>query len=641
MIRKGICFSFLIALFPILMQAQPAQDSLAVSMARFFDSLVPQQMQETHVPGLVVSVVRGDRILFEKGYGAADIQRRQAVDPQQTIWRLASISKVVTATAVMQLVEQGKLDLDRDVNAYLKTFQIPEKFGKPITLRELLTHTAGFDDRYIGKSFRTQAERPPLREFVKKLLPARIFPPGEVYVYSNLGLALAALVVENVSGQDFNDYCRQHIFLPLGMKETSFRLDPALKNHLYQGYIFQNGNFKAVPFDFLGDYPAGQLLSTASEFSRFMICQLNDGMLDGVRILSPKTVTRMQSTQFTENPRLNGSIGFVVDIFQVDGNKVVAHDGGYLGTATRMWLLPGQKTGLFMATNIMNMGAIQKVSYAFVKRFFDQTQPPKVKYPLDSLPAYDPHVAKFTGFYRLARYAHSDITKMGVLTSHGIELPIWKNNQGMLMMYNLYGKPRRMIQVQPGVFQSIDDDYSIAFHLDRNGNPTFLFTSGTGAFEKVPAFYTIRIQRLLLGALLAFFVLILLLRKGTRFLPSGRWKERNLSVQHRKIRKTSSWTASLFLLQWLGLGLALFVVRPAYETFTIGLAYGVGPVLYVVQVIPFVAILFLIFTGIHFVKILKEKNSSWKIGVFYGLFILSALLYLVLLNYWNLLGFRF
>ncbi|MBE0651361.1 MAG: beta-lactamase family protein [Bacteroidales bacterium] len=637
----GILFLFLISVIPGHLSAKSYNDSIPLAMAHFFDSLVPLKMKQAHSPGVVVTVVNNDSMLFENGYGDGNVQLMIPADPERTVWRLASISKVVTATAVMQLVEQGKLDLDRDVNDYLKTVKIPKKFGKPITLRNLLTHTAGFDDRYIGKSFRMRDERPSLQDFIKKMLPARIYPPGEIFMYSNIGNALAALVVQDVSGQDFNEYCRQHIFLPLGMKETSYRLDQQLAEKLYQGYIYQNGNYKAIPFDYLGDYPAGQLLSTAGEFSRFMMCQLNNGILDSVRILQTKTAEMMHTTQFTQNPKLNESIGLAFMIFDVYGNKVVGHNGGYLGLATRMWLLPGKKIGLFMATNIMDNSVIDNVSYAFVKRFFNNTPHQTVKYPLEKLPVYDTNVVKYTGYYRNVRYAHGEFTKMGVLWGYAGEVHIWKNDSGMLMMNNYFGTPRRLIQVQPGVFQSIDDDYYIAFKSDKNGNPEFLFTTGTAAFEKIPEFYTRKVQLILLGSLLGFFALILLFRLFYKAIPKRLRRKKPLSLSCHKVRNASTWTSGLFLLHWLGLGLVLFVLHPSYELTGTGLAYGVGTDMYVVQSVLLLAVITLLLTVIRFLKILGKNEGSFMSKLFYTVFILAGILYLWLMNYWNILGFRF
>lgn len=629
---------FLILFVSPSLSANTPGDSLTGAVAHFFDSIVPLKMQQTHIPCLVVSVVKDNHILFEKGYGEANLEKKMPADPRQTVWRIASISKVITATAVMQLVDEGKLDLDRDVNDYLKGMKVPEKFGKPITLRNLLTHTAGFDDRYMGKSFHTKAELPSLQSFLQKMLPARIEPPGELFMYSNLGNALAALVVQDVSGQDYNEYCRQHIFIPLGMKETSFRLNPYRLEHLYQGYVVQGGQFRPFPFDYLGDYPAGQLLSSADEFSRFMMCQLNDGSTGEVRILKPGTTERMQSTQFTQNPKLNGSMGLAFNLFDVDGNKVAGHDGGYLGVATRMWLLPERKTGFFMATNVMNNQAIENISYAFVHRFFNHTQPSGEPYPLKKLPEYDRDVVKYTGYYRTTRYPHDDFTKISLLFGYGGSVRIWKNDSGMLMMPDYFGNPRRLIQVQPGVFQSVDDDYYIAFKSDANGQPKFLFTAGTAVFEKTPEFYARNVQLFLLGSLLTFFILVLLARFVFLLLPKRR--KSSLSMAGQRLKRASTWTAALFVLHWLGMGLVFFVLHPAWEL-SVGLAYGVGPDLYVVQSILILAVVFLILTLVRYFQAIGKGDASAKSMVFYTLFLLLGFLYTGLLYYWNVLGFKF
>lgn len=642
LLRTGILLIFLISFVHKPLNAQPYSDSLSRSIGHFFDSIVPLKLKQSHTPCLVVTVMNNDSLLFENGYGDANVQKMIPADPERTVWRLASISKVVTATAVMQLVEQGKLDLDRDINDYLKTVKIPKKFDKPITLRNLLTHTAGFDDRYIGKSFRTREERPSLQDFIQKMLPARIYPPGEIFMYSNIGNALAALVVQDVSGQDFNEYCRQHIFLPLGMKKTSFRIDDQLAKNLYQGCIYQNGFFNPIPFDYLGDYPAGQLLSTAAEFSRFMMCQLGNGILDSVRILNAATAEMMHTTQFTQNSKLEESIGFAFMIFDVYGNKVVGHNGGYLGLATRMWLLPGKKIGLFMATNIMDNSVIDNVSYAFIKRFFNNTPPLTVKYPLETLPVYDTtNVVKYTGYYRNIRYSHGEFTKMGVLWGYAGEVHIWKNDSGMLMMNNYFGTPRRLIQVQPGVFQSIDDDYYIAFKSDYKGNPEFLFTNGTTAFEKISEFYTRKVQLILLGSLLGFFALVLLFRLFYKAIPKKLRRKKPLSLPCRKVRNASIWTSGLFLLHWLGLGLVLFVLHPAYELTGTGLACGVGTDMYVAQSVLLLAVITLLLTVKRYFNILGKNEGSFISKLFYTVFILAGILYLWLMNYWNILGFRF
>ena len=178
----------------------------------FFDALLPSQLENRDVAGAVIAVIKDNNVLFARGYGYADFAAKKRVVAEQTLFRLGSISKVFTATAVMQLVEQGKLDLDRDVSNYLD-FPIPKTYPEPITLRHLLTHTSGFEDvaKYL---FAPSAdEMRPLRDYLIAAMPQRIFRPGTIPSYSNYGFALAGYIVERASGQSLEDYISAHITL--------------------------------------------------------------------------------------------------------------------------------------------------------------------------------------------------------------------------------------------------------------------------------------------------------------------------------------------------------------------------------------------------------------------------------------------
>src|SRR6185312_8023693 len=243
-------------------------------------------------------------------YGHADVAAGKPVDPASTLFRAGSISKLFTWTAVMQLVEQGKLDLDADVNRYLD-FKIPSKDGQPVTLRELMTHTPGFEETIKNlfapdaRHFRGNAA------WVKEWVPARVYPPGRVPAYSNYGAALAGYIVERVSGQPFNDYVAEHIFKPLGMTRSTFvqPLPAELKPLMSNGYNVGSG--KAKPFEIIEEAPAGALAATAADLSRFMIAHLQNGKFDNTQILRPETATQMHSRQFGLSPALNGMcLGF-------------------------------------------------------------------------------------------------------------------------------------------------------------------------------------------------------------------------------------------------------------------------------------------------------------------------------------------
>jgi CubicO group peptidase (beta-lactamase class C family) len=187
----------------------------------FLDALIPSQLRNRNIAGAVVSVVKDGQVLFQKGYGYADFEAKKPVLPDQTLFRPGSISKLFTATAVMQLVEQGKLDLDRDVNDYLD-FEIPKTYPEPVTLRRLLTHTAGFEDTLKNLFVAHESDLKPLSTYLLNEMPARIFPPGKVPSYSNYGFTVAGYIVERVSGEKFERYIDNHILKPLQMTNSTF-----------------------------------------------------------------------------------------------------------------------------------------------------------------------------------------------------------------------------------------------------------------------------------------------------------------------------------------------------------------------------------------------------------------------------------
>src|SRR5438270_10345316 len=218
-------------------QPSPPPALTRADFETFLDALIPSQLQNRNIAGAVVSVVKDGQILFQKGYGYADVEAKKPVLPEQTLFRPGSISKLFTATAVLQLVEQGKLDLDRDVNEYID-FAIPKTYPEPITLRRLLTHTAGFEEVLKNLFVPMQQQMRPLHDYLVVALPARIFPPGKIAAYSNYGLTLAGYIVERVSGEKFESYIDNHILKPLKMQSSTFAqpLPTPLEPQMLQGY---------------------------------------------------------------------------------------------------------------------------------------------------------------------------------------------------------------------------------------------------------------------------------------------------------------------------------------------------------------------------------------------------------------------
>ena len=217
-------------------------------MEAFLDEELEREMRKHHIAGAAVSVVKDGELFFAKGYGSADFEKGIPVDPEQTNFRTGSIAKLFTWTAVMQLAEQGKLDLDEDINTYLD-FRIPDTYPQPITLKHLMTHTAGFEDLYYGRLANDPNDLLPPREWLISHMPARVRPPGRYAAYSSYGAALAGYIVARVSGEPYDQYVQEHILDPLGMVHTTAKpsMPPNIRAHTSVGYTYENGAFKEFP----------------------------------------------------------------------------------------------------------------------------------------------------------------------------------------------------------------------------------------------------------------------------------------------------------------------------------------------------------------------------------------------------------
>ncbi|HXL99787.1 MAG TPA: serine hydrolase domain-containing protein, partial [Rhizomicrobium sp.] len=358
--------------------AAPASGSHALTardLNDWLDAQVPHEIQRGGVAGAAIVVVKDDKVLFQKGYGYADVAAARPVDPQTTLFRLASLSKLFTWTAVMQQVELGRLDLDRDVNAYLD-FRIPDTWPRPITLRDLMTHTSGFEETSKNTYAPDARAMPALGDLLKSWVPERVYPPGEVSAYSNYGAALAGYIVQRVSHERFEDYVARHILQPLGMRHATF-LQPVpqpLAASLSKGYVNASGT--PQPFEFVEQRPAGGLSASGADVARFMLAHLDNGAFGGSRILKPETAILMHAQAWRPDPALPGmGLGF----WHLDrnGHVIVAHTGDTVLFHSGLYLVLDAHTGLFVAQNSEgdNLDLPRLLFQAFMDRYFPAPLP--------------------------------------------------------------------------------------------------------------------------------------------------------------------------------------------------------------------------------------------------------------------------
>src|SRR5436305_2296189 len=325
-------------------------------VSAFLDGIMPQQLAREDIAGAVISVVKDGKVLFAKGYGYSDVEKKKPVSPEDTLFRPGSISKLFTWTSVMQLVEQGKLDLDRDVNDYLD-FKIPATYPKPITLRNIMTHTAGFEESVQELFVADAKDLKPLRPYLTEHMPTRIFPPGTTPAYSNYATTVAGYIVQRVSGQDYFDYVDEHIIKPLGMTHSTFRqpLPDALAPLMSKGYDVASQ--PAKKFEFVEAAPAGSSSVSAMDMTHFMIAHLQDGKYENVQILKPETAQLMHSRQFENLPQMNAMcLGFYEETR--NGHRIIGHGGDTENFHSDLHLMPDAHLGFFVSYNSAGKGEI-------------------------------------------------------------------------------------------------------------------------------------------------------------------------------------------------------------------------------------------------------------------------------------------
>jgi CubicO group peptidase (beta-lactamase class C family) len=344
--------AIVLTLLPMAIPASAEGPQDQGSVESFFDQHIPDALDEWEIPGATVSVVRGNQVLFRGGYGMSDLERRIAFDPDRTLVRIASITKTFTWTSIMQLQERGSVDLDADVNDYLDNVEVPDTFEAPVTLRSLMTHTSGFEDRTIGLATRTPEEMIPLEQYLMENMPERVRPPGVMTSYSNFGAGLAGQVVSDVSGMSYQDYIEANILTPLDMNHTAVvePLPAELAPDMARSYRKVDGALEAKPTDYDALPPDGVISTTAGDMAKYMMALLAGTQHQDTPILRSATAELMFNDAFVPASGLDGwTLGFKE--WTLGGHRAVMHDGGWEEFVSAMILFPDSDLGLFIAFN--------------------------------------------------------------------------------------------------------------------------------------------------------------------------------------------------------------------------------------------------------------------------------------------------
>ena len=508
----------------------------------FLEGVMPLQLEREDIAGAVISVVKDGQLIFSKGYGYADVKKRKPVSPELTLFRPGSVSKLFIWTSVMQLVEQGKLDLDRDVNEYID-FKIPAKFGKPVTLRNIMTHTAGFEETAKDLMVAEASLLEPMGKYLPSHLPNQIFPPGETSAYSNYATTVAGYIVERVSGRKYEDYLQEFIFKPLGMQHSTFvqPLPKELQPLMSEGYTLASEDAKT--FEFVNAAPAGALSSSASDMARFMIAHLQQGRFGDAQILKPETVKLMHSRQFGLHPKTNGmALGFYEE--SRNGLRIIGHAGDTQYFHSDLHLIPEANVGFFISYNSGGKGEISgrdAVWEKFLDRYFPYNPP--------NLPAQSTakeHAAQLSGTYEVSRREETTIL---TLLYKMLQTKIAAKEDGTIVipdLKDLNGKPKEWREVEPFVYQEVNGQDRI-FFVQRKGNYSLAIPYPFMSFDKVRGLGSGVVLQVIAIATAAILLLAILLWPIAAWARKHYGKPLTLAPEDRKWRLYTRFVCILIL----------------------------------------------------------------------------------------------
>lgn len=588
-------------------------------------------MRTNHVPGAVFVAVANHKVISCFGLGAADLQEARPMTPR-TVVRTASISKVITALTVLSLCQRGQMSLDEDVNRYLSGMTIPQgPWERPVTIRNLLTHTAGFEDRWIGTEVEDPVAELTFVKSLKDIMPRRFLPPGDVYCYSNYGMALAGAAAAERSRRNFQSLAKKIVLDPLGMDRSGFVIGKEMDEDLATGYYSAPDPYPAQPVYFK-EVPSISFCSTAQDMGKLITALLNQGVINGRKALPSEVVEKLLKPAFFNHPAVEGvTLGMYTS--RIGYIKGVEHGGDLDGFSSLIYLAPEQNFGFFVAFNGDAPYLRDQLKEALVRRYLMPHEQNKE----DAAEDKPPHTDSFPlegleGPYRHIRHSRSTVEKAYLM----LEDPVWvhRSDEGINVSYpEAWGRPtQRFVPISQDLFREADQGLHLAVRRDRSGKVRFLFIGDAyETYEPVPAMERPAVTRWLLASFAAALLLsaaiwitgIIKVRGSRWYQDPPRW--------HIKW----GWIFSFWADGWAFL-LGLYGVDYLMGySLRLGLPWQAK----ILFLMPFLGAALLIMAMVELLRGLRHARTPELI-----LFASSSALgvqFLLFLDRWNLLGFKF
>lgn len=598
---------------------------------KFMDNYFNDKMKKYLVPGAAVVVVKDNKEVFKNGYGYSNLEAK--VDPDQTSFPACSVSKLFTATAIMQLYEEGKIDLDKNINDYTSPYKVINKYDKEVTCRNLLTHSSGIDEASELNGATIDENSIKSQEyFMDTHTPVVVAEPNTICRYSNEGYNLLGYIVEKVSGISYEEYVKEKILKPLKMNNSSVRLK---NNDTAIGYTYDDDKYVANPLPYQYTSGSSGIIATAKDMEKFILANLNNGRFQDSRILSSKTLNLMHDKQFSNVEDLSG-MGFGFIRSYRNGQEIIKHEGALpAGYTTTLFLIPKENLGIYVATN-----SLSALPFDFEEEFLNYFYPKSN----DDFNATEKKVSKdyskYEGIYRsYDATSKTNIMKLNVLFDPTMDLEIKDNKNGTLTLHEwTLAKEEittNLIEAENGVFLREDGRGKFAFRADEEGNVTYAFNdTSENSFEKIK-FYEERgfIIAVIGISIIMFIINTILFAASSIKRINKKYKELEKVTVMKALKLLNICVEVFYCIGTLG-SIILAVMMISNNDFSLKYSlYFCLTLLIASTIIAIISLLLLIYS-------LFKKNVSIRRKMYYVFLNIANLVFVGYLYYFNLLGYK-
>jgi len=593
------------------------------NISTFINDYFTTNMEKYKVPGAAVSVVKDSKEIFKAGYGFSNLETSEPVIPDSTTFPAGSVSKLFTASAIMKLYQEGKIDLNENIQTYLDDIRIQNPFNEPVTCNNLLTHSSGLDESSeLNGSTLDENEIKSQQYYFDIHIPKVIVEPNTLCRYSNMGYNLLGYVIEKVSGMSYEDYIKSNILSPLNMDNSSVRMN---NSSMATGYAYDNGKFLSSSLAYQYTSGSSGIISTVTDMENFMIMHLNNGEYNNNSVLNENTEKLMQARHFGNNDIFAGmGYGFIRS--DTNGVEILKHEGALPGGyTTTMLLIPGQNFGIYVATNSV-CGMVFDFEDAFLNYFYGNTEAATPNSSNGEI-----NCDTYTGTYRsYDGLSEKNIMKIGILFDETVDLNICKTSKNTLQLSEYSQSQNKeesaLFYYSNNVFSRQDGKGYITLKDNSHGRVQYAFNDiSHKTFEKIGIFENrnVLIATIIIITLLFIISIFIIIIKAIR----------HKLYKNRRLYAFIVLCQSFFVIGSVGAILITIFMINAYDYSGIGILR-----MFLTMII--LAIFFMICCVIYTIGCIIKKNFSKIECLIVVVLILSQITFTIVLNYFNMIGYN-